>query len=185
MPEPPNAPPTPAAPAAPAAPQKPAPALLRARTWGRRVALAVYYAICGVICIGGAVQITQQVFGSPAGPSPYTGCREGLLALVSAVDRARSAAPGTDGEDAAIERFRGALVPEWRYRDAIAGACGEAAADKRALDAIERLRYAEEHAVRREAGDLAPLRRRVQAIVEKELGAGSSRGTAVPPSAGD
>jgi len=33
-----------------------------------------------------------------------------------------------------------------------------------ALDAIEQLRYAEEHAVRREAAELAPLRRRVQAI---------------------
>ncbi|MCK6586642.1 MAG: hypothetical protein HUU21_40665 [Polyangiaceae bacterium] len=180
MPEPPNAPPTPDS-----NEKSPSPSLLRARRRGRRVAFAIFYSICGWICISGAVQITQQVFGSPAGPSPYAGCHEGLLALVSAVDRARSAAPGTDGEDAAIERFRGALLPEWRYRDAIAGACGKRAADKRALDAIERLRYAEEHAVRREAGDLAPLRRRVQAIVENELGAGSSRGTALPPSAGE
>jgi hypothetical protein len=125
------------------------------------------------------------VYWSPAGPSPYAGCHEGLVALVAAVDRARSAAPGIDGEDAAIDRFRGALLPEWSHRDSIAKACGGATDDQRALDAIERLRYAEEHAVRREAGDLAPLRRRVQAIVEKELGAGSSRGTALPPSAGD
>jgi len=178
MPEPP--------PNAPTAESAPAPdGLLRARRRGRRVAFAIYYAICGGICVAGAVQISRQVFGSPAGASPYAGCHEGLLALVSAVDRARSAAPGTDGEDAAIERFRGALLPEWSHRDSIAMACGENATDQRALDAIERLRYAEEHAVRREAGDLAPLRRRVQAIVEKELGAGSSRGTALPPSAGD
>jgi hypothetical protein len=182
MPEPPpNALPTP-----PTSAEKPAQTgLSRARRRGRRVALGIYYAICLGLCVTGSVQITQQVFGSPAAPSPYAGCHEGLLALVSAVDRARSAAPGIDGEDAAIDRFRGALLPEWSHRDAIASVCGNAAADKRALDAIERLRYAEEHAVRREAGDLAPLRRRVQAIVEKELGAGSSRGTALPPSAGD
>lgn len=159
--------------------------LQRARKRGRRIAYAIYYAICGGVCIGGAVQITQQVLWSPVRPSPYSGCHQGLIALAAAVDRARSAAPGTDGEDGAIERFRGALQPEWTHRDAIAKTCGEAAADQRALDAIERLRYAEEHAVRREAGDLAPLRRRVQAIVETELGAGPSRGTALPPSAGD
>ncbi len=44
------------------------------------------------------------------------------------------------------------------------------ARDATTLDAIERLRYAEEHAVRREAGELAPLRRKVQAIVDGELG---------------
>jgi hypothetical protein len=156
-----------------------------ARRRGRRVALAIYYAVAGGVCVAGALQVTLQVYWSPSRPSPYAGCREGQIALVAAIDRARKAAPGTDGEDAAIERFRGALLPEWGHRDAIAGACKTKADDERALDAIERLRYAEEHAVRREAGDLAPLRRRVQAIVENELGSGPSRGTDPPPSAGD
>jgi hypothetical protein len=177
----PNTAPPPEAPAAPDAIQV-------ARRRGRRVALAIYYAVAGGVCVAGALQVTLQVYWSPSRPSPYAGCREGQVALVSAIDRARKAAPGTDGEDAAIDRFRSALLPEWSHRDAIAGTCRTKADDERAidaLDAIDRLRYAEEHAVRREAGDLAPLRRRVQAIIENELGAGPSRGTDPPPSAGD
>jgi hypothetical protein len=38
-----------------------------------------------------------------------------------------------------------------------------------ALDVIERLRYAEERAVRREVTDLAPLRRKVGQIRTNEL----------------
>lgn len=157
---------------------------LSARALGRRIAFAIYYAIAGTICIGGAIQVSRQIFFVPHRPSPYPTCHEGLHALVTAVDRARKAAPGIDGEDAAIERFRGALEPEWGYRDGVLSSCKGSAGDERALDAIERLRYAEEHAVRREAGDLAPLRRRVQAIVESELGPGPSRGPN-PQSAGD
>jgi hypothetical protein len=108
-------------------------------------------------------------------PSPYAGCREGLRALALAVERAREAAPGMDGEDAAIARFRSSLEPEWTYRDGVAAACRGSARDERALDAIERLRYAEEHAARREAGDLAPLRRRVRAIMDGELGPDTPR----------
>lgn len=198
MPETPNAPPpSPGAPAppspagdagrAPTAPEPPSPpeaaapdAIRRARARGRKVAWAIYYAVAAGVCVAGAAQVTQQVYFSPARPSPYKSCREGLLALAAAVERARTAAPGTDGEDAALERFRGALLPEWDYRDSIAGACRGKADDERALDAIERLRYAEEHAVRREAGDLAPLRRRVQAIVETELGSGPPPGPPLP-----
>jgi hypothetical protein len=132
--------------------------------------VGLYYALAAAIILACTVQMIQQVFFLPLKPSPYAGCHEGLLALARAVDRARDAAPGTDGEDAAIERFRGGLEPEWSYRDGIAAACRGSAGDERALDAIERLRYAEEHAARREAGDLAPLRRRVRAIVDGELG---------------
>jgi hypothetical protein len=146
-----------------------------ARARGRKVAVGVYFSLAAAVIVACTVQIVQQVFFLPVRPSPYPACREGLLALARAVDRAREAAPGTDGEDAAIARFRGALEPEWGYRDGIAAACRGAAEDERALDAIERLRYAEEHAARREAGDLAPLRRRVRALVDVELGPGSPR----------
>ena len=140
-----------------------------ARRRGRRALLAVYYAIILGISIASTVEITRQVFYVKVEPSPYRSCREGLLALSTAVERARRAAPGTDGEDAAISRFREALEPDWSRRDAVALSCRGREQDEGALDAIERLRYAEEHAVRREAGDLAPLRRKVQAIVEKDL----------------
>lgn len=145
----------------------PKPASGRKRS--RALAVIVYYGVIGVICISATVQITQQVFYQPRIPSPYATCHEGLAALVAAVERARKAAPGTDGEYPAIERFRKALNPEWTYFDSIADACRGSVNNEGALDAIERLRYAEEHAVRREAGDLAPLRRKVQAIVDSDL----------------
>ncbi len=132
--------------------------------------MGVYYGLAALVIVAATVQIVRQVFFQPVSPSPYAGCREGLIALAGAVDRAREAAPGTDGEDAAIARFRSALEPEWGYRDGIAASCRGASENERALDAIERLRYAEEHAARREAGDLAPLRRKVRDIVNGELG---------------
>jgi hypothetical protein len=158
---------------------------------GRRLAVIVYYAM--VVLVGGsvAVQITRQVFFEPAAPPPYATCHDGLRALFDAMARAREAAAGSaGGEDAALARFRSALEPEWGYRDGIASRCqvkdnpAATPEDARTLDAIERLRYAEEHAVRREAGELAPLRRRVQALVDSELGRiepGSSFPSPPPP----
>jgi hypothetical protein len=157
---------------APEAPAEPSP-----RRTGRRVAQAIYYGSVAAICVGSTVQIAHQLFYTPGAPSPFASCREGLSALARAIDRARAAAPGTDGEDAALARFRTALEPDWRFRDGIAATCRGSAPDERALDAIERLRYAEEHAVRREAGDLAPLRRKVQAIVDNDLGPRSPPGS--------
>ncbi|WP_245677697.1 hypothetical protein [Chondromyces crocatus] len=143
---------------------------LSARVRGRRLAMVLYYGLAAVVIVVATAQIVRQVFFLPVSPSPYGTCQNGLLALARAVERARDAAPGTDGEDAAIARFRDALDPEWSHRDGIAATCRGSAKDERALDAIERLRYAEEHAARREAGDLAPLRRRVRAIMNGELG---------------
>ena len=144
------------------------------RARGRRIALTLYYAVVALVGGAIAVQVTQQVFFEPAAQPPYATCQQGLQALFSAVARAREAAAGSEGgEDAALARFRSALEPEWTYRDGVASLCRRPAAttggDTGTLDAIERLRYAEEHAVRREAGELAPLRRKVQALVDGEL----------------
>jgi hypothetical protein len=149
-----------------AAPRADAAGAARAR--GRRIAMTVYYTM--VVLVGGAaaVQITRQVMFSPGPPAPYSTCHEGLRALSTALSRARDAAAGSDGgEDAALARFRSALHPEWTFRDGVAARCRPSAEDAGTLDAIERLRYAEEHAVRREAGELAPLRRKVQTIVDQ------------------
>jgi hypothetical protein len=142
-----------------------------ARARGRRVAAVIYWATVAGICIAGAAEVSVQVLAQPPAPAPFASCHEGLRGLYGAMVRAREAAAHTDtGEDAALARFRDALTPEWSSRDGIALRCRGSAKDEGALDAIERLRYAEEHAVRREAGELAPLRRRVQAIVDGELG---------------
>lgn len=142
---------------------------LTPRRLGRRIAQVIYWAVVASVSLVGAVEITRQVFFQPMAPLPWASCREGLLALYTAVDQARLAAAGAEGEDAALVRFRSALLPTWAYRDGIAARCKGSAPDEGALDAIERLRYAEEHAVRREAGDLAPLRRSVRGIVDRDL----------------
>jgi hypothetical protein len=140
------------------------------RRRGRRIAIAAYYAVVAGVCVALAGEITQQVLFEPTPAGPYASCHEGIRALFDALGRARDDAAKTDkGEDDALVRFRSALDPEWSYRDDIASRCRSSPRDKGALDAIERLRYAEEHAVRREAGELAPLRRRVQAIVDRDL----------------
>jgi hypothetical protein len=139
------------------------------RKTGRRVAQGLFWSIVAAVSLAGATQITSQVFFVPAATLPGQSCHDGLRALLAAVDRARLAAAGAEGEDAALARFRTALAPEWSSRDGVAALCRGKAPDEGALDAIERLRYAEEHAVRREAGELAPLRRRVQGIIDREL----------------
>ncbi len=133
---------------------------------GRRGALVAYWALVVSISIAAAASVTLQVFAAPPGPR-FASCEEGLAALAAGVDRARAAAAASDGdEDAAIALFRRALDPDWSGVDGVATSCRGKPENERALDALERLRYAEEHAVRRESGELAPLRRRVQAVVD-------------------
>ncbi|MEP7123592.1 MAG: hypothetical protein ABJE95_21870 [Byssovorax sp.] len=176
-------------PESPDAARRPPPS---ARRTGRRVAIGGFWAVTVAVAVASAFQVSQQVLFNPcpgglscsgAPAASFTSCREGLLALHSAVERARLAAAGTDGEDAALARFRAALTPEWGHRDDVAAACHASADDEGALDAIERLRYAEEHAVRREAGELAPLRRRVEAIVDRELSRPALQAPAPGPTA--
>ena len=174
----------------PESPDAPRRAPASARRSGRRAAIGVFWAVTVAVALASAFQVSQQVLFNPCpgglscSPTPtaatFTTCRDGLLALHAAVERARLAAAGTDGEDAALARFRAALTPEWGHRDDVAAACHGAAEDEGALDAIERLRYAEEHAVRREAGELAPLRRRVEAIVDRELARPATQAPALP-----
>lgn len=135
------------------------------------MAIVLFYGMVGAFCVGATVQITKQVFFLGDGEMPYATCEEGLRALVQGVFRAREAASGMEGEEESLGTFRGALRPEWDHHDAVARRCQQNASQQGALDAIERLRYAEEHAVRRGAGDLAPLRRRVQNLLETQLAA--------------
>jgi hypothetical protein len=120
-------------------------------------------------------QIIQQVVFPEVIPSPYPTCEAGLKHLDAALDRARhSAAEGDEDPDEALSRFRSSLRPEWEYLEGIRVSC-QSQGDLRGLDALERLRYAEEHAVRREAASLAALRRRV------DLGPAAGASTASHP----
>jgi hypothetical protein len=137
-----------------------------ARRRGRRIVMIAYYAIVAGFILLAAGNVTYQVWAPVFRSYPELDCRKGLSELAQAIDRARQAASSFSeaGEDAALAQFRRALSPEWDQHDAIAKACGRDHDTTSLLDVVERLRYAEERAVRREVSDLAPLRRRVGQI---------------------
>lgn len=139
---------------------------------GPRVGVAgVYYAIVGAFIVFALASVVRQIWFRADGALPTENCRAGLLGLVHAVERARAAAGTSPNDDEAIalHRFRGALVPEWQSYEAIAATCGRQTAWAGPLDLIQRLRYAEERATRRDAVELSPLRRRVDELVAKTL----------------
>jgi hypothetical protein len=140
----------------------------RARKIGKRVVLGAFILVVSAIVLGWAVQIIQQVWFR-SGAASGTGCRSGVLGLISAVRRARVAAGAeTGGERAAVDRFRSALSPEWDARDGLDVACHGDPLGARALREVDRLRFAEERATRYEAVDLAGRRRTIAAL-EKQL----------------
>ncbi len=144
------------------------PRVERARRLGRRVALAIFGLVVSGVTAAWTVEIIQQVWFPPAGPAA-SDCRGGVRNLIVAIRRARIEADAeTGGERAAVSRFRAALNPEWQGREGIGAACRGDALGERALRDVDRLRYAEEHATRYEAVDLAERRRGILAL-EREL----------------
>jgi hypothetical protein len=133
------------------------------------VAQFLYYAVTGLVALASTWQITRQVFFPPAPrqPAPFSSCRDGLSALYQAIEQGRlSAEKGDDrDEEAALYRYRDAVAPAWRHRDTVARLCSGDEVSLGALDAIERLRYSEEHSVRHQAVELTALRRKVKELV--------------------
>jgi hypothetical protein len=143
---------------------------------GRRIGQTVYYGLVFVVAATATLQVAREAFLGEEQPAvPFATCREGLRELYAAVDRGRKAAryPADSeapwSEEAALQRYREAVRPTWRHRDGVATMCQDAPELRAALDAIERLRYAEEHNVRSQAAELGPLRRRVRRIVRQRL----------------
>ncbi|HLV68971.1 MAG TPA: hypothetical protein VKY73_24305 [Polyangiaceae bacterium] len=137
---------------------------------GRRLGIVAFAVLVASVTATWSLQILDQVFWTEGPPSDVS-CRDGLLELERAITRARTAAAfEARGERAALARFRGALEPEWERRDAVARACREDALGRAALSEIDALRYAEEHAVRYEAGAVAAQRRRAEAILRELRG---------------
>lgn len=135
----------------------------RGRTAGT-VLLVVLLTTFTAVC---SVQIIQQAWNPPGWTGGAT-CREGTLGLIGAVHRAREAAArSTGGERVALAMFRGALEPEWSLRADLGRRCATEPSIRRALPQIDRLRFAEEHALRYEALDVAGWRREVDAIEQR------------------
>jgi hypothetical protein len=145
---------------------------VEARRTGRRMLIIVYYVVLGLFIAIAGSNVIWQLWAPVLAHHPKVDCRAGLYDLGLAIERARLAAQAASqqGEDVAVSRFRQALEPEWSRNAAIASSCNDDAHLAKALDTIERLRYAEERAVRREVNELAPLRRNVQALMGRELG---------------
>jgi len=144
---------------------------VQARRKARRIAMTALYSLTALFIALAAGNVTWQVWAPSFSELPAENCRAGLAELAGAVQRARRAASSviTADEDAALSQFRAALSPEWQRRDGIAHACQSSRELSQALDVIDRLRYAEERAVRREVSELAPLRRRTEQILTNEL----------------
>ena len=139
---------------------------IRARRRTRRAVMAAYYVVVVTFIVIAAGNVTWEIWAPRFRHQTPADCAAGLQTLQQGVDRARRAAGELSdaSEDAALARFRQALLPEWARRDEIAAACESNAELVTALDVIERLRYAEERAVRREVSELAPLRRKVEQL---------------------
>jgi hypothetical protein len=137
-----------------------------ARRRGRTIGVAALFMLVAAFTVVCSVQIYEQAWEAP-GPSSVE-CRPGIADLIGAVRRARTAAAnGTGGEREALQRFREALLPEWSMRPGLGVRCKGDPAATVALGAVDRLRYAEEHALRYEALDVAGRRRQVEAIAAR------------------
>lgn len=137
---------------------------------GRRAGIIAFaLPVAGITAIW-SVQILRVVFES-SGPGATAQCRPTLLGLERAVRRARTAAAQeANGERAALARFRESLRPEWDQRAGLDRACADDSATRAALREIDALRYAEEHAVRYEAGAVAAQRRRTHELMRDLTG---------------
>jgi hypothetical protein len=140
----------------------------RARRTGARIAIVSFFLIVAGVTLTWTVEIIQQVWFPKFEPANVS-CRDGVRGLITAVERARHAADEeTGGERAAVARFRDALDPEWEQRVGLTQVCRGDALGEKALIDVDRLRYAEEHATRYEAADLARRRRGIRRL-EREL----------------
>ncbi len=140
-------------------------AVRRGRTIGTAtlgILISTFTAVC-------SAQIIQQAWTPPGSTTTVTGsCRDDALGLIRAIRRAREvAAASTEGERAAVVAFRRTLDPEWSGRASISTECRGDQSVRLALPEIDRLRYAEEHALRYEALDVANRRLRVEGIAER------------------
>lgn len=135
----------------------------RARRRGTRLGILAFGAFVATFTAVWSWQILFQAFGPPPPGKPRSDCRTAVLALLSAVERARVEAVQADDERSALARFRRALEPAWSDRPLLEAACAGDEAALRALPQIDEFRFAEEHAVRRDF-DLSRDRQRARLL---------------------
>ena len=142
-------------------PQSADPSLAGVRQLGRTLGITVFGLLMAAFTVVCSVQICWQVWNPPVIPSTV-GCSAGTLELVEAIEAARVASADQVEEKAALARFRGTVAPAWAHRSFLQHSCAGDPEAIRRLHAVDRLRYAEEHAVRYGAVDLAKRRQEVK-----------------------
>lgn len=159
------------------------PSRSRAKRLGRRLGTLALATFVGVPTAIWSIQIMKAVWSPPPGPPPAS-CAAGMSGLLQALDRARSAARlSNSGERKNLAEFRAGLVPEWDSRAALGPLCEHEPRLQHLLKDIDALRYAEEHAIRYEAGALAGQRWRARELereLELETGSGAAPLTPSP-----
>lgn len=109
-----------------------------------------------------ATQVIMQAFDAPEADG--LDCKAGLVALLEGLDQARASAHPAANEDEALSAFRQNLGPEWTTARRVRTACMKDPARLAQFGKIERLRYAEEHAVRYQTRGLSADRNAVDKI---------------------
>ena len=146
-----------------------------ARRRGSRIISAAFVTVASVFVALSTLQIVPQALGlgarslasasAPGGAG--AGCAEGVASLARALDRGLASASSaqTADEEAAVATLRASLSPEWSGEAQVAAACNESPGGQDAFAALLRLKLAEEHFVRNDVVEIAPLRRDVAAYL--------------------
>ncbi len=109
-----------------------------------------------------ASQVIRQAFATPSAEGVH--CESGLVELLRGLDQARASARPAADEAEALAAFRANLGPVWTTPRHVRAACKSEPSRLIQYGKIERLRYAEEHAVRYETRGLSADRHAVEKI---------------------
>jgi hypothetical protein len=138
------------------------------RRKAKRFIFIGYFCLVTVVIAISISQVARQVYAEPA-QVPAVRCSEELVRLMSAIDRATTKAQGSLGPaQDVLPQFRSDLSPEWDRLEPLRKACSNEP-HAQALDAIEQLRYAEEHAVRRDSFELTDRRKQARLMLDQSL----------------
>lgn len=130
----------------------------RGRNWGG----LIFLVLITVPTLTWASQVIRQAFDAPNADG--LDCETGLTELLAGLDRARASATPAPNEDEALAAFRASLGPAWASPRRVRAACQGNPSRLAEFGKIERLRYAEEHAVRYETRGLSADRIAVEKI---------------------
>jgi hypothetical protein len=137
-----------------------------AQSAGRRFGIGIFAVVVSTFVVVCSVQILYQGFHDRTVTAAGE-CRTVVAKLAFSVRIAREHAGNVADERIALHRFREALGPEWQARSQLDRLCQSDPWAREAISAIDEWRWAEETAIRYESVDLAPSRRRVQAIEDR------------------